>query len=333
MVKAVVFLLIVAAGSSPAQTSEDAESFIRQAAGFARSGRSWKAEGYVDTTGIDGKEQRREQFHIAYRLGPPIAARLEITDGPNRMLRVCDGTSQWTYYPVSKSYVRLMLPQISPCAYPINAWPPLPVTLRSPVLGDSDTVNFGGHLRLCQVIRGAFTPLGGDSRHSVLALCVDTDTKLILRQKLVENQPIDRIESYTFSSIERDASLNADLFRFRPPEGSEEIAVINWLDPMAQPSVSALRVSNEMMAPVLVNFAVPQAPFGTARGPSGGAVGITAEIDGEGNPRHIRVFHSLRPDLDVEAVKSLATWRFQPAFKDGKPVTVVTAVAVKVRVV
>jgi hypothetical protein len=37
-------------------------------------------------------------FHIFSQNSPKIAARLEVTSGSEPILRVCDGSSQWTYH-------------------------------------------------------------------------------------------------------------------------------------------------------------------------------------------------------------------------------------------
>ena len=51
-------------------------------------------------------------------------------------------------------------------------------------------------------------------------------------------------------------------------------------------------------------------------------------VDAAGHPRDIRVAKSLGMGLDEKAVQAVATWRFEPAQKDGKPV----AVAINVEV-
>src|ERR1700733_7219698 len=137
-VRELILLLTVGLGPAWAQPNHGAESLISEVASFARTGTSWRAEGYIVTSGPDGIQHSPEQFRIDYQASGPCRARFEITSGTNPFVRICDGTSQWTYYPSSKSYVRVFLPQIGPCAYPINAWPPLSVTLRLPIAAGAD---------------------------------------------------------------------------------------------------------------------------------------------------------------------------------------------------
>jgi TonB family protein len=43
-------------------------------------------------------------------------------------------------------------------------------------------------------------------------------------------------------------------------------------------------------------------------------------VDANGNPTNIRVVSSLGMGLDENAIKTVKTWRFEPAMKDGHPV-------------
>jgi TonB family protein len=318
-----ICLLVVLSQGGWAQTNRSAEPLVTEVSSFARSGNSWKAKGYI-TEETDGKHQSPEEFSIAYQVPSPSRARFEITSGSNPLLRICDGASQWTYYPKSNGYIRVMLPQISPCAYPINAWPPLPITLRSPVLlGTSQTPSEGGPQE-CQIVRGTFLASANDPRRRILTLCVDPRSKLVRRYQVEELAPKSRTQTVTFSSILRDEKLDPELFQFHAPKGSEEIAVINWLDPIAKPSSQAFRVSNEVTAPLLVSMG------DAAKTRSGPAVVLYAEVNSEGIPQNIKVVGQSGTGLDDKAVEAVEKWRFEPGIKDGKPVTVVTVIAIGV---
>jgi len=52
-------------------------------------------------------------------------------------------------------------------------------------------------------------------------------------------------------------------------------------------------------------------------------------VDSSGHPRDIRVVHGLGFGLDAKAVEAVQQWRFDPALKDGKPVSVQISIEVE----
>jgi TonB family protein len=145
--------------------------------------------------------------------------------------------------------------------------------------------------------------------------------------------PQPHTQTFTFSSILRDVALDAERFRFQAPEGSAEVADINWLDPIAQPKEGVFRVSNKVSAPILISMVAPESA-GAAWKSSGGVVVLYAEVSADGIPQNIRVIRPIGQGLDEKAVEAVKKWRFEPALtlRDGKRVPVVTALAVNVRV-
>jgi TonB family protein len=59
-----------------------------------------------------------------------------------------------------------------------------------------------------------------------------------------------------------------------------------------------------------------------------GVVTLALTVDKEGVPTNIRVTEPLGCGLDAKAVEAVGTWRFNPAEKDGHPVSVAIAVEV-----
>jgi TonB family protein len=51
-----------------------------------------------------------------------------------------------------------------------------------------------------------------------------------------------------------------------------------------------------------------------------GKVSVQLVVDTNGNPTHIVVMHGLGYGLDVEAIKAVRQYKFQPATRDGEPV-------------
>jgi TonB family protein len=323
--RSLILLGAIATQSGWAQANRSAATILEDVATFARTGLSWKVEGTSVTRGSDGKDQPAERFQIAYRLSAPIQARLEITSGANQVLRICDGSSQWMYYPKSNQYVRVLLNQIKPCAYPINAWPVLSFFVPSPRLAGTERLTLDGRPLECQVVRGIRRdPPNGPG--GVLELCVDPVSKLIARYRTEETTPIPKVQAMTFSSIRRDVKLDEDLFVFHPPAGSREVGAVNWLEPSIQPSNMAVRVSNEVPPPDLLTVVAPDSAIGDPRPKTNGTVVLYAEVTADGLPRNIKVIRPLGNGLDDKAVEAVKKWRFEP--RGHQSAAVVTAIGV-----
>ena len=198
--------------------------------------------------------------------------------------------------------------------------------MGSPTLVGTAIISIDGHPRKCEAIRGPYTPNPSGEHLGQLEVCIDPVSKLILRYQLDSKS---RIQTWTFSSIQRNAELDADLLQFRAPEGSRLVAAINWLEPSLRPEdPSVFRVSNDIAAPRMISIVAPDSPVPIPQKPPEGAVLLTAEIDADGVPRNVKVYRSLEDRADSKAVEAVNKWRFLPAQKSSKPVPVVTAIAV-----
>jgi TonB family protein len=325
-------LLLTTAGwacaQSASQSASDAATLVEEAATLARSGKSWRAEGSLVTRGADGKDQPAVSFKIAFLV--PRYARLEIAGGEAPLLRICEGSAQWTYYPSLQGFVRVLLPQIGPCAFPVNAWPPLSNTLQSPVLAGTETVTVNGQPRACQVVRGAFTWPGRDPGvKEIVTLCIDRQSLHILRyqlQHLAPGEPSTR--TYTFAAIEFNPELPSNLFDFQAPEGSRALATIDWLTPIPSASPGVYRVSDDVSAPILTEVMPPKYPAEAALLSGGNTVTLHVEIGPDGIPHNVQVARSLGAGLDEEAVKCVKRWRFQPGMSAAGPIAVAATVLV-----
>jgi len=323
-----LLVLLATAGLAHAQSGGDAASLVEEVASLARAAKSWRVEGSLVVRGPDGKDQPAVSFRIAFQL--PRYARLETGGGDTPLLRICEGSAQWTYYPEFQGFVRVLLPQIGPCAFPLNAWPALSNTLRSPVLGAADTVTVDGHARACQVVRGDFTWPGRDRAvQETVSMCIDRQSKLILRYQLQHSAPgPPSAQTYTFSSVERDPELPGNLFEFQAPEGSRAMATIDWLTPIPGMSPGVHRVSDEVSAPILTSVSPPGYPAEAALVSGGNTVVLHAEIGPDGIPHNVQVSRSLGAGLDEEAVKCVKQWRFQPAMTASGQVAVAATIFV-----
>lgn len=281
MLRRVVVLFVFCSGPGWPQKANDSQSLLAQIGSYARTGTSWNAVGSAVTEGPNGQREI-ELLHIAYRLTPQPEARLEITSGPNQLLRICDHNSQWTYYRATNTYVRVMLPKIGPCAYPINSWPLLASNIRFPVFAGMENV---GPYR-CSDIIGKNDDLAGTRPFT--QVCIDSQTGLVVRFRVHQLPPLPWLRTYAFSSLERNTALDPDLFIFHPPSGSKQIATINWIDRIAPPRDSAVRISDQMEIPELLSIVAPQIHGPVPVLPPNSSVILTAELGGHGRLQNIK---------------------------------------------
>jgi TonB family protein len=92
-----------------------------------------------------------------------------------------------------------------------------------------------------------------------------------------------------------------------------------WAEPAPPPGV-VRSTAEGITAPEILKMVKPQY---TARGigaKSQGDVWLAAVIQTDGRVGDVRVYRSLAPDLDQEAIVAVEGWRFKPAQKDGRSV-------------
>jgi len=84
-------------------------------------------------------------------------------------------------------------------------------------------------------------------------------------------------------------------------------------------------------APVLLVKAEPAYSEEARKGKVQGTVILVVEIDSSGRPRNIRVRRPLGFGLEERAVQAVGSWRFRPAYRNGKPVPCSAEVEVNFR--
>ena len=321
-------ILLAAAQFVRAQAGGDAGSLVRDVSAVALAAKTWRAEGTLVRRGADGKDDPPLKFRMAFQL--PRYARYEVSGGDLPFLRICDGQAQRTYYPDLKGFVRVILPQIGPCAYPLNAWPPLAQTLAFPALSGTDTITVDGHPQPCQIVRAALTWSSRDPAvKETVTLCIDREHKRILRYQLQHSNPAPAwAETYTFSLLEIDPTLEQKLFDFQAPEGSRPFATIDWLTPIAGIPAGVFQVSNAVSAPILTDLVPPLTPSDAALVEGGNTVLLHVQIGRDGVPRGIEVIRSLGQGMDEAAVNSVKQWRFKPGENAAGPAPVAATIYV-----
>jgi TonB family protein len=88
-----------------------------------------------------------------------------------------------------------------------------------------------------------------------------------------------------------------------------------------------LLVAGEVKAPVLIKKVVPDYPDAARAARKQGNVILEAVIDTEGNVQDTRLLRSI-PGLDRAALEAVCCWKYKPAMRNGKPVTVYFTVVI-----
>jgi TonB family protein len=89
------------------------------------------------------------------------------------------------------------------------------------------------------------------------------------------------------------------------------------------------KVPANVTAPALLYRVEPEY---TAEARSKGVEGVAtlyAEVTKDGNAANIRVIKSLDPGLDAKAIAAVTQWRFRPAQRDGRAVSVAATIDVQ----
>jgi protein TonB len=84
----------------------------------------------------------------------------------------------------------------------------------------------------------------------------------------------------------------------------------------------AMRIGGGVSAPVPVFMPDPEFSEEARKAKLSGNVLVYLWVDQEGRPTHVRVVRGIGMGLDERAVAAVRQYRFRPARKDGRPVTV-----------
>ena len=91
------------------------------------------------------------------------------------------------------------------------------------------------------------------------------------------------------------------------------------------------KIGGDVLAPKVIKKSEPQYTKRARHDKIQGNVLIDLIIGANGRPKNIRIQKSLAPDLDKQAARSVSSWRFDPATRSGKPVSVQAKVEVHFR--
>ena len=88
------------------------------------------------------------------------------------------------------------------------------------------------------------------------------------------------------------------------------------------------KVGDGVSPPVAIEHPAPKYSEQARREKYEGTCVLWLVVDADGRPRDIKVHRTLGLGLDEEAIEAVTHWRFKPAMKDGKPVSVRISVQV-----
>ena len=91
------------------------------------------------------------------------------------------------------------------------------------------------------------------------------------------------------------------------------------------------KVGGGISSPQEISTPDPEYTEEARRAKTQGTCTLWLIVDAAGRPREIRVVHGLGFGLDAKAVEAVKQWRFDPALKDGRPVSVQISVEVEFR--
>jgi TonB family protein len=93
----------------------------------------------------------------------------------------------------------------------------------------------------------------------------------------------------------------------------------------------AYSVGNGVSAPIPIYSPEPAYSEEARKAKFGGIVTLWIVVDAQGTVRNVKVAKSLGLGLDEEAVKTVSTWKFKPAMRQGVPVPIRAQVEVSFR--
>jgi TonB family protein len=103
------------------------------------------------------------------------------------------------------------------------------------------------------------------------------------------------------------------------------------LIPATADQVKVYKIGGDITAPKVIYKLEPQYSEQPKHDKIQGNVLLSLVINADGKPENIQVKRGLNPDLDKNAIEAISHWKFQPATKDGQPVSVEANIEVNFR--
>ncbi|MGO9254987.1 MAG: energy transducer TonB [Bryobacteraceae bacterium] len=334
-------LVLLAAVSAYAQTGEDARQIIESLATAVRSAGSVRAEG-VSVEDTTGPAPSRQETHFELVTQGPLLMRYRAVSGPNRVLRICDGTSRWDYLEAPNSYTRATEDEAI-CAPPVADWQDLAEDVVSARITGRSHPEIEGHSQECEVIEVSYgTPkpfadatlaAGGLAR----TLCVDPVRHVILSEQIrypAAAGPIGPSQysmTIAYSRVEYNPPQDAEVFQFHPPAGSSQGGVS--LPLTGEGGSGSYAGPGPGSSPLLlISKREPEYSPEALKAKLQGSVLIRLVVDENGVPRDMKVLRGLGMGLDEKAIEAVSGWRFKPGTRAGHRIPTFAQVEVSFRI-
>ncbi len=311
-------LLLVVSSAGIAQT-QDALKLLRDVADSARTVATWRMEGSIEEI-IDSEQLFPASFTLAMKSSG--AVKFVQTNGDRPGITACNQSTSFAY---SASLHRFRLdspPDRTVCGPPAGDWEGLPPRLISPKLGEYRKNGIGGRTPACQIIQGEMLPDPPATGRTKRTICVDTNRNLIVWDKSERSR---ETRTWTYTRIETDVDLTPQDLAFDLPAGS----VRTLFD------IPTAHHPGELVVPRYAGFVMPHVrsrvdPHFENRNKKTGGLGMISlyvVIGTDGRPADVEVLHSSVPSaIAAEVMRAVSQWRYYPATKDGRPVTVMQTV-------
>lgn len=247
----------------------------------------------------------------------PAEVRFEENNSRIPAIIVCDTANAWVYSPPLNRYRMQPASESTLCSPIVGDWKSLPITLKSLELAGHRKLEIGGKTIDCQMVRGkseAKPPLSGEIKRE---LCVDANSGLIVWE---EEKFSGARRTYTYTKIDRDIVMAADVFMPVLPPGSQSTPY--ELPMPVRLGFPIMGDDSVVSMPRILSKRDPVYDEGSRQAHVEGTVILYIVVDAHGLPAEIDVYKHLSPALDASAVQAVRTWRFTPAMRNNRPIAV-----------
>jgi TonB family protein len=304
-------------------TTEAATTLLSEVANMAKDTAAWRINGTVEYAEPSLRSPMIVPFGVLLR--SPVEARFEEPSGPSPTIIVCDGRDAWVFSLPLHLYQKAQALGNPDCSPIVAQWAQLAVHLNSPSLSKSCGAEPSAKTRPYQMIVGSSKAEHGTEtiKHT---LCIDQTRKTLVWER---DENHDSSRTYIYTTVDRNPQLGTEMFVFKAPPGTSSSAF--ELPIPSRLGSPALRRGPEISLPRILKKKAPQYDEASRKARIEGTALLYVIVGADGLPSDIRVYRSLTPALDAEAVRAVRDWRFVAGTISGQPLSVPVTIEVNFR--